>query len=322
MGAGHHHHHHGHEPGHSHVHDHGHAHAPANFDRAFAIGIALNLAFVAIEAGYGLAAGSLALLADAGHNLSDVLGLVLAWAAAWAGRQRPTTRYTYGFRRASILASLANAVLLLVAVGVIVAEAVERFGAPRPVETGTVMLVAGIGIVINAATAWFFFSGRKTDLNIRGAYLHMAADAAVSAGVVVSAYAMQATGLLWIDPAVSLLVAVVITVGTWGLLSGSVALALDAVPAHIDRGEVERFLAALPGVTAITDLHIWAMSTTEVALTAHLVRPGAAVDDAFILDARAALGQRFGIGHVTLQIESGAGHHGLPPGCGAETACA
>ncbi len=312
MGAGHHHGH-GHGHSHGHGHDHGHSHAPANFDRAFAIGIALNLAFVAVEAVYGLISGSLALLADAGHNLSDVLGLVLAWAAAWAGRRRPTGRYTYGFRRASILASLANAVLLLVAVGVIVAEAVGRFSEPRPVETGTVMLVAGIGIVINAATAWFFFSGRKSDLNIRGAYLHMAADAAVSAGVVISAFAMQATGLLWIDPAVSLVVAIVITVGTWGLLSGSVALALDAVPEHIERREVEAYLAALPGVSAITDLHIWAMSTTEVALTAHLVRPGAAVDDAFILGTREELGRKFGIGHVTIQVENGDGAKG---GCG------
>ncbi|MFC3711113.1 cation diffusion facilitator family transporter [Sphingoaurantiacus capsulatus] len=312
MGAGHHHH--GHNHGHGHRHDHGHAHAPANFDRAFAIGIGLNLAFVAVEATYGLISGSLALLADAGHNLSDVLGLVLAWAAAWAGRRRPTGRYTYGFRRASILASLANAVLLLVAVGVIVAEAVGRFSEPRPVETGTVMIVAGIGILINAATAWFFFSGRKSDLNIRGAYLHMAADAAVSAGVVIAAFAMQATGMLWIDPAVSLIVAVVITIGTWGLLSGSVALALDAVPEHIERHEVEAYLAALPGVSAITDLHIWAMSTTEVALTAHLVRPGADVDDAFILDAREELGAKFGIGHVTLQVENGDGAKG---GCSA-----
>lgn len=309
----------GHDHGtarHAHAHGgHGHSHAPANFDRAFAIGIALNIVFVAVEAGYGLVANSLALLADAGHNLSDVLGLVLAWAAAWAARQRPTARFTYGFRRASILASLTNAVLLLVAVGVIVSQAIDRFADPRPVETGTMMIVASIGIVINALTAWFFFSGRKGDLNIRGAYLHMAADAAVSAGVVVAGFAMAATGLLWIDPAVSLVVAIVITVGTWGLLGGSVALALDAVPAHIDRAAVEAWLAGLPGVTAVHDVHIWAMSTTEVAMTAHLVRPGAALDDAFLHAACDTLAHRFGIGHATLQVEAGAPCELAPAGC-------
>jgi cobalt-zinc-cadmium efflux system protein len=306
MGAHHH-----HEPGHGH----GHSHAPANFDRAFAVGIALNLVFVAVEAGYGLAANSLALLADAGHNLSDVLGLVLAWGAAWAARQRPTLNFTYGFRRASILASLTNAVLLLVAVGVIVAEAIGRFAAPRPVDTGTMMIVAGIGILINGATAWFFFSGRKGDLNIRGAYLHMAADAAVSAGVVVAGLAMRATGALWIDPAVSLVVALVITVGTWGLLAGSLRLALDAVPEGIDRAAVESYLAGLPGVAAVHDIHIWAMSTTEVALTAHLVRPGAGLDDAFLHEACETLEHRFGIGHSTLQVEAGAECERAPAGC-------
>lgn len=316
MGGGHDH----HAPGHAHGHPpvaggHGHSHAPANFDRAFAVGIALNLGFVAVEAGFGFLSGSLALLADAGHNLSDVLGLVLAWAAAWAGRQRPTARYTYGFRRASILASLTNAVLLLVAVGVIVSQAVERLANPQPVETGTMMIVAGVGIVINAVTAWFFFSGRKDDLNIRGAYLHMAADAAVSAGVVLAGFAMAMTGLLWIDPAVSLVVAAVITVGTWGLLGGSVALALDAVPAHIDRAAVEAWLGGLPGVTAVHDVHIWAMSTTEVAMTAHLVRPGAALDDAFLHAACETLDHRFGIGHATLQIETGQACDLAPAGC-------
>jgi cobalt-zinc-cadmium efflux system protein len=303
-------------PGHRHGHAHGHAHGPVNFDRAFAVGIALNLGFVAVEAGFGLVSGSLALLADAGHNLSDVLGLVLAWAAAWAARQRPTERYTYGFRRASILASLTNAVLLLVAVGVIVSQAIERLAQPRPVDTGLMMIVAGIGIFINALTAWFFFSGRKDDLNIRGAYLHMAADAAVSAGVVVAGVAMAATGLLWIDPAVSLVVALVITVGTWGLLGGSVALALDAVPAHIDRPAVEAWLADLPGVTAVHDVHIWAMSTTEVAMTAHLVRPGEGLDDAFLHTACDTLDHRFGIGHATLQIEAGSACERAPAGCG------
>lgn len=312
MGAGHRHHDHA---GHAHSHDHGHAHAPASFDRAFAIGIALNLLFVAVEAGYGLAANSLALLADAGHNLSDVLGLVLAWAAAWAGRQRPTERFTYGFRRASILASLANAVLLLVAVGVIVSQAIDRLADPQPVATATMMVVAGIGILVNSATAWFFFSGRKNDLNIRGAYLHMAADAAVSVGVVAAGLAIQMSGALWIDPAVSLAVAAVITVGTWSLLSGSVRLALDAVPEHIDRVAVEAWLAGLPGVSAVHDVHIWAMSTTEVAMTAHLVRPGVGLDDAFLHAACRTLDERFGIGHATIQIESGSDCERAPAGC-------
>lgn len=297
---------------HAHQHDlggHSHSHAPANFDRAFAVGIALNLAFVAVEAGYGLAANSLALLADAGHNLSDVVGLVLAWAAAWAARRRPSHNYTYGLRRTSILASLANAILLLVAVGVIVWEAVGRFADPAPVETGTIMAVAGVGIVINAVTAWFFFSGRKTDINIRGAYLHMAADAAVSAGVVIAGFAIGRTGLLWIDPAVSLVVAAIITVGTWGLFKESVRLVLDAVPASIDRSAVQSYLAALPGVTAVHDVHIWAMSTTEIALTAHLVRPGTGLDDAFLHRAQHDLEHDFGIGHATIQVESGSAVH-------------
>lgn len=294
------------------AHDHGagghsHAHAPANFDRAFAVGIALNLVFVAVEAGYGLAANSLALLADAGHNLSDVLGLVLAWAAAWAARRRPTHNYTYGLRRTSILASLANAILLLVAVGVIVWEAVGRFADPQPVDSGTVMAVATVGIVINAVTAWFFFSGRKSDINIRGAYLHMAADAAVSAGVVVTGFAIGRTGLLWIDPAVSLVVAAIITVGTRGLLKESVRLVLDAVPANVDRAAVQAFLEGLPGVAAVHDVHIWAMSTTEIALTAHLVRPGAGLDDGFLRRAQHDLAHDFGIGHATLQVEAGDG---------------
>lgn len=295
-----------------HAHDHGpgghaHAHAPTSFDRAFAVGIALNLTFVAIEAGYGLAANSLALLADAGHNLSDVLGLVIAWAAAWAARRRPSENFTYGLRRTSILASLANAILLLVAIGIIVWEAVGRFADPQPVESATVMAVAAVGIVINAVTAWFFFSGRKTDINIRGAYLHMAADAAVSAGVVVAGFAIGRTGALWIDPAVSLAVAAIILVGTWGLLKESVRLVLDAVPAGINRKAVQAYLAGLPGVTAVHDVHIWAMSTTEIALTAHLVRPGCGLDDAFLRRAQHDLEHDFRIGHATLQIESGDG---------------
>ena len=299
------HHDHDHASGHSHAHGHAHSHAPANFDRAFAIGIALNVGFVVVEAAYGIAANSLALLADAGHNLGDVLGLVMAWGAATLVRRRPTARYTYGLKRSSILVSLANAGLLLVAVGAIVWEAVQRLGRPEPVAEMTVIWVALLGIAINGATALLFMSGRKSDLNIKGAFLHMAADAVVSLGVVIAALAIIATGWLWLDPAVSLVIAVVITVGTWSLLRDSLKLALDAVPAHVDHREVDRYLAALPGVTDVHDLHIWAMSTTEVAMTVHLVRPGATLDDGLLARARHDLQERFGVGHVTLQIETG-----------------
>ena len=307
-GAGHRHDHvHAHAQGHSHAAGghHGHAHGPASYDRAFAVGIALNTGFVVIEAVYGLLGNSLALLADAGHNLSDVLSLVLAWAASALARRQPTARHTYGLKRSSILASLANAVLLLVAVGAIVLEAVRRLETPEPVAETTVIVVASIGIAINAATAFMFMAGRERDINIRGAYLHMAADAAVSLGVVLSGFAVMATGWYWLDPASSILIAVVITVGTWSLLRDSLNLALDAVPTTVDRDAVERFLAALPGVTEVHDLHIWAMSTTEVALTAHLVRPAAAADDAFLAHVAEELRAHHGVQHATLQIEQG-----------------
>jgi cobalt-zinc-cadmium efflux system protein len=299
------HHDHDRAPGHSHSHGHAHSHGPANYDRAFAIGIALNVGFVVIEAAYGIAANSLALLADAGHNLGDVLGLVMAWGAATLVRRRPTARYTYGLKRSSILVSLANAGLLLVAVGAIVWEAVQRLGRPEPVAEMTVIWVALVGIAINTATALLFMSGRKSDLNIKGAFLHMAADAVISLGVVIAAFAIIATGWLWLDPAVSLVIAVVIAVGTWSLLRDSLKLALDAVPAHVDHREVDRYLAGLPGVTDVHDLHIWAMSTTEVAMTVHLVRPGATLDDGLLARARHDLQARFGVCHVTLQIETG-----------------
>ena len=293
-----------HSHAHSHAH-HGHAHGPANYNKAFAIGIVLNTAFVIVEAFYGVMGNSLALLADAGHNLSDVLSLMMAWAAAALAKRRPTERRTYGLRRTSILASLANAILLLVAVGGIVWEAVQRLGKPEPVVETTVIVVALIGIGINAATAMMFMSGRKNDINIQGAFMHMAADAAVSLGVVLAAVAMMYTGWLWLDPATSLVIAIVITVGTWSLLRESVNLALDAVPQGVDRHKVERYLAAQPGVTEVHDLHIWAMSTTEVALTAHLVRPDAAVDDSFLARICHDLRERFGVQHATVQIESG-----------------
>jgi cobalt-zinc-cadmium efflux system protein len=295
---------HAHSHGHSHTH-HGHSHGPANYNRAFAIGIVLNTGFVIVEAFYGVMGNSLALLADAGHNLSDVLSLLMAWGAATLAKRRPTERRTYGLRRTSILASLANALLLLVAVGGVVWEAVQRLGKPEPVVESTVIVVALIGIGINAATAMMFMSGRKNDINIQGAFMHMAADAAVSLGVVLAAVAMMFTGWLWLDPATSLVIALVITIGTWSLLRESINLALDAVPQGIDRHEVERFLAGQPGVTEVHDLHIWAMSTTEVALTVHLVRPDTAIDDGFLASMCRDLRERFGVQHPTIQIEAG-----------------
>ncbi len=260
--------------GHDHAHG-GHSHTPASFGRAFLIGVVLNGGFVIAEAAYGFFANSLALIADAGHNLSDVLGLLLAWGAASLVKRQPSARYTYGLKRTSILASLANAMLLLVASGAIILEAVRRFDEPQPVAEATVIWVALVGIFINGGTALGFMAGRKSDLNIRGAFLHMLTDALVSLGVVISGLVVLATGWQWIDPAVSLTIAVVIVAGTWSLLKDSINLALDAVPPNIDRAAINGYLLALPGVTEVHDLHIWAMSTTEVALTAHLVRPGA-----------------------------------------------
>jgi cobalt-zinc-cadmium efflux system protein len=305
------------DQGHGHDHGHnygkGHSHAPASFGRAFLIGTLLNVTFVAIEAGYGLAANSLALLADAGHNLSDVLGLVVAWAAATLSMRAPTTHYTYGYRRTSILAALANALLLLIAIGAIAYEAIGRLANPQPVESGTVMIVAAIGIVINGLTAWLFARGRKGDINIRGAYLHMAADAAVSAGVVVAGLLIGLTGWLWLDPVTSLAIVAVIFFGTWSLLKDSVAMSLDRVPDGIVPAEVTRALTELPGVTRVHDLHIWSMSTTEIALTAHLVIPTGSPGDTFLHDAAAMLSERFQIGHATLQIERDAAACALEP---------
>ena len=290
--------------GHSHG-GHAHSHAPASFDRAFLIGITLNTGFVIAEAAYGFIANSLALLADAGHNLSDVLGLLLAWAAASLAKRAPSARFTYGMKRTPILASLANAMLLLVASGAIVWEGVQRFSDPAPVAEMTVIWVALIGIVINGATALGFMAGRKNDLNIRGAFLHMVADAVVSLGVVLSGLVVLYTGWQWLDPLVSIVIAVVIVAGTWSLLTESVSLSLDAVPSRIDRPAIETYLNALPGVAEVHDLHIWAMSTTEVALTAHLVRPGATLDDGLLAQACTDLSTRYGIDHATLQIEAG-----------------
>ena len=267
---------------HSHAHGHaGHSHAPDNFGFAFAVGIALNTAFVAAELVFGYAANSLALISDAVHNFSDVIALVLAWAAGWLARRRPTERHTYGYRRASILAALANAGLLLIAVGAIAVEAIDRIRQPAEVAGLTVVLVAALGIVVNGATALLFMRGRHGDLNIRGAYLHMAADAGVSAGVVVAALAIMLTGWLWVDPAISLVIAAVVLAGSWGLARDSVNLALDGVPRGIALAAVRDYLGQLEGVTEVHDLHVWAMSTNETALTAHLVRPGG-TDDSFL----------------------------------------
>jgi cobalt-zinc-cadmium efflux system protein len=303
---------HGHShAGHSHAsHSHaGHAHAPASFDRAFAIGVGLNVAFVVAEIGFGLRTNSLALISDAGHNLGDVLGLVLAWAGTVLARRGPTPRRTYGMRRFSILAAMANAGLLLIAVGAIIVEGVDRLRHPAPVAGGVVSVVAAIGIAINLGTALGFMRGRAHDLNIRGAWLHMLGDAGASAGVVVAGLLIQATGLLWIDPAASLLLAVAILWSTWGLAKDSVNLALDAVPAGIDPLEVDAALRGLEGVVEVHDLHIWGMSTTDVALTAHLIRPCHGGEDALLASATRLLRDRFGIAHATLQVEQGLAIH-------------
>jgi cobalt-zinc-cadmium efflux system protein len=299
---------HGHEHGHTHGPG-GHVHGPANFDKAFAIGVGLNVAFVVAELAFGLRSHSLALIADAGHNLGDVLALVLAWAGTVLARREPTPRRTYGMRRFSILAAVANAGILLVAVGAIIVEAVDRFRHPTPIQGGMVSIVAAVGIVINLGTALAFMRGRDHDLNIRGAFLHMLGDAAASAGVVVAGLLIAATGLLWIDPAVSLLLAALIMWSTWGLAKDSVNLALDAVPAGIDPIEVDRMLRGLEGVVEVHDLHIWGMSTTDVALTAHLIRPCHGGEDALLAAATRLLRDRFGIAHATLQVEQGLAIH-------------
>jgi cobalt-zinc-cadmium efflux system protein len=287
------------------MHDHRHADplcAP-DYNRAFAVGVALNVGFVLCEAVFGVMADSMALLADAGHNLSDVLGLLLAWGASYLVRLQPTSRRTYGWRSSSIMAALINAVLLLVAVGGISTESVRRLLSPEPVAGKTVIVVALIGVVVNTGTALLFLSGRKKDLNIRGAFLHMAADAVVSAGVAAAGIAILATGWLWIDPVVSLAIAAVILVGTWGLLRESLALVMHAVPQGIDTEQVSSYLENLPGIEAVHDLHIWAMSTTETALTVHLVKPDPAGDDEMIGRISADLRARFDIDHVTIQWE-------------------
>jgi cobalt-zinc-cadmium efflux system protein len=300
---------HGHDGGsdaHGHAHAHGH-HGPIDPTRAFGIGVALNLGFVVAEVVYGLRADSLALLADAGHNFSDVLGLLFAWGAATLAAAKPSSRFTYGLRGSTILAALANAMLLLLATGGIVWEAIRRLQEPAPVASATVIWVAAVGVAVNLGTALLFLRDRKRDLNARAAFLHMAADALVSVGVIVAGIVMLYTGWLWLDPAASLVIGLVILVGTWQLLRESVQLALHAVPAGVDAAAVRVHLGALPGVAQVHDLHIWGMSTTETALTVHLVMPGGHPGDDFLVRACEEIHHRFGIGHSTLQVETATG---------------
>ncbi len=288
------------------AHGHGHSHAPKDFGRAFAIGVLLNSGFVVGEVVYGLRSDSLALLADAGHNLSDVLGLLLAWGASVLVKRAATARFTYGLRGTSILAALANAVLLLLVTGAIAWEAVMRLRSPAAVEGVTVMAVAAVGVIVNLATALLFMSGRKGDLNVRAAFVHMAGDAAIALGVVVAGFAILCTGWLWLDPLVSLVIALLVIGSTWSLLRDSTALALQGVPREVDAAAVGRWLSSLPGVAEVHDLHIWAMSTTENALTAHLVYPGGHPGDAALGTVCAELRAHHGIGRVTIQVETGA----------------
>jgi len=292
--------------------NHAHSGASKGHDRAFAFGIVLNLGFVAVESVYGVLSHSMALLADAGHNLSDVLALALAWGASVLGRREPSQRFTYGLGSSSILAALVNAMLLMLVVGGIAVEAVQRLLNPVPVATLTVIWVALCGIVVNTATALFFLRGREHDLNVRGAFLHMAADAAVSVGVVFAGVGMLYSGWAWLDPAMSLAIAAVIVGSTWGLLRDSVNLSLHAVPPRIETALVRRYFSDLDGVAEFHDLHIWGMSTTETALTVHLVMPDGHPSDRFIAEVRNQLCQRFGIGHATIQVETGDERHPCP----------
>lgn len=288
MGAGHHHHHHS---------------PPSGSGAAFPLAVGLNVALIAAQVFYALVANSMALLADAAHNTGDVVGLVLAWGALALARRHPTERFTYGFRSASILAALVNACSLLIATGGIAWEAIRRFFEPADVAGGTVMILAAAGVVVNALSAWLLMRGNRADLNVRAAVLHLAADAGVSAAVLLAGGAILLTGMSWIDPAASLLVSAVILWTTWGLLRESARLSMNAVPAEIALADVRAYLQRLPGVTDVHDLHVWAMSTTETALTAHLVMPAGHPGDAFLHDLGHELAHRFGIAHPTIQVE-------------------
>jgi cobalt-zinc-cadmium efflux system protein len=288
--------------GHDHAHGGGLGHAPASFGGAFALGVALNLGFVVVESVYGISSNSVALLADAGHNASDVLSLTVAWLASELAKRPPTVRFTYGLRGSSILAALFNAMFLMMTVGAISWEAIRRLGAQEPVAGKTVMIVAAVGIVVNGVTAWMF-AGGKGDINLRAAFVHMASDALVAAGVVVAGFVILLTGKVWLDPVVSLAVNAVIVVGAWGLLRDSLGMAMAAAPSAVDPAEVRAFLVGRPGVESVHDLHIWPMSTTEVAFTCHLVMPEGHPGDAFLRQLAEDLARRFGIAHSTTQIE-------------------
>jgi cobalt-zinc-cadmium efflux system protein len=286
-----------------HDHHHAHDHAPKHFGRTFAIATALNVALVIAQVVYGLATNSLALLADAGHNFGDVMGLLMAWGAFAVADWRPSDRYTYRLRAASILSAFANGLILLVATGAIAWEAVQRFIAPQPVASGTVIVVAACAVVVNGVSAWLLSRGSQSDLNMRGAFLHMLADAGVSVAVIAAAGGIMLSGWQWLDPAASLLISVVILIGTWRLLRESLRLSLNAAPSSIDPADVRRYLEGLPQVAQIHDLHIWAMSTTETALTCHLVTPDGHPGDDFLRRVAHELQRRFEIGHATMQIE-------------------
>ncbi|WP_285017006.1 cation diffusion facilitator family transporter [Novosphingobium sp. fls2-241-R2A-195] len=305
MSAGHNHHGHQHAHGHHHGHGHHHAHAaPANPGRAFAIAVSLNLVFVVAETIAGFLSGSMALLADAGHNLSDVLSLALAWAAAVLSARPPSERFTYGLKSSSILAAIANAALLWVAIGAILVETVRRLADPEPVGGTTMMIVAGIGIAVNGLSALLFAKGSKSDLNLRGAFVHLMADALVSVGVVAAGLLITYTGWGLVDPVTSLVITVVIAWSSWGLLRDSLHMGMLGVPEGIDGPRVRAFLEARPGVARVHDLHIWPMSTTETALTAHLVMPGGQPGDGFLHALAHDLEHEFGIGHPTIQVET------------------
>ena len=286
-------------------HQHHHHHAASDYNQAFAVGVVLNIIFVVVEVTYGIIADSLALITDAGHNLSDVMGLLLAWGAIYLASKQPSLRRTYGYSRATILASMFSGLLLLAAVVVIGWEAFQRFFEPAQPAGKTIMAVAGVGVIINSVTAWFFVSGKDHDLNIRGAYLHMAADALVSLGVVISGFAIWKFGLKWFDPLSSLLIAAVIFWSTWGLLRDSLNLSIDGVPRGLDPEEVRNWLQSQPGVEGMHDLHIWPISTTETALTVHLLMPYPPADDVFLHDLAHQLQERFKISHATFQVERG-----------------
>ena len=288
-------------------HHHDHSHAPAqNFNKAFGFGIILNIIYIVVEVVYGVIINSMALLADAGHNFSDVLGLLLAWGAAYLAKTATTEKRTYGLRKSTILAALFNAIILMIAVGAISIEAVRKIIHPEPVQGSTMMIVAGIGFVINAITALLFMKGREKDINIKGAFLHMAADAGVSLGVVLAGLVIFYTNWLWIDPAISLVIVVVITIGTWSLMKDSFQLSMDAVPKGIDIKEVEKYFRNLDGVEDVHDLHVWGMSTTENALTVHLLIPRDLKNDSFLKVVCEDLHNKFGIVHPTIQIEKSA----------------